>query len=217
MAFPTTSIYADGSSLTGFTNSAYTNGALQTTGGKFTGAVGGFGSAQWNGGPFTETEHGCQVDTLGGSGEEVHLHSRDNAADGTADYYMLAFQMDGSGDLPWIIYRVRDNGDVEVTNILGATITAPVAPFGMAFTTQGVGATVTLETWYLPNGGSWTSQGSVGDSNANRRTNAGNLGIDIFDNVWRISNVFGGEITSGSILNARNRAMMIGTRKPLIS
>lgn len=194
MAFPTTSILDDfGGTLGGWTNSAYTNSDLVISAAQVTGTAASFGSGQWNGGPYTTTEVFCTLSTFGGTGKEVHLHARDDAADGSANYYMLMFQIDGSGDMPWSINRVRQNGDVENTPILSATISAPATGSKMGMLVSGTGATVTVESWYQSSGGSWVSQGSFGDTDANRRTNAGKLGLDIFDNVWRIDDFGGGE------------------------
>lgn len=201
MAFPTTSVFADGSTTAGFTNSAYTNGPVATTAGLFAGTIAsGFSSMQWNALTVTETEIYCTLNTFGGSGEAVNMHMRDNANDGTADFYYLQVALDGSGDLPWGIFRALDNGDTENVLLTSGTISAPAAGCKVGATCQGVGATVTITAWYQALAGSWVSQGSIDDTNVNRRTNAGKLGVDIFDTVWRIDDIGGGEIVTTTVL-----------------
>jgi hypothetical protein len=165
-----------------WSDAAYGNGSIVVAGGQATGAVAGWGAAEWivdDYGPPCEVY--CEIPVIGGSGEELHLHLAEDNDSSTFNGYILNIDAGGGN---WSLVRVVDGGGA-------GTITLASGSQAMA-NGDGVGARrvgAAITAYYRSGSGAYVSLGAGSDTTYPA---AGKLGIEIFDNVYRISNFGGG-------------------------
>ena len=204
MAFPTTAVLdnfnrADGSPPSGWSQPLYTgDGNITINTNQLALSTGTAANGWLDGATYgPDCEVYCTIPTLPSDGNPTDLFAR-VADPGTAtpDGYQLRQWQDASQD--YFEVRRIDNG---VGTTLGATINQTFAAgdsFGMSI----VGSTI--EVWYKPSAGAWTSLGTRTDGTYG---SAGYLGIQIWFGTVRVDDFGGGTIAAAG---TRRDAMLLG-------
>jgi hypothetical protein len=161
-----------------WSNSAYGNGALTTSGGLVLSSSAGWSAAEWVGSVETATECFITLTTLGGSGDELHLHIREDGTGANFTAYMLNI----SPPSTWQI--------VEVTAGAGAVIGSGSVAFanGDQVGITAIGSNIVA----------WRNGAALAAPTVDPTIASGKRGLEIFNNVWRADD-FGGGVPSDVI------------------
>jgi Concanavalin A-like lectin/glucanases superfamily len=155
-----------------------------------------FAEAYWNVASYTDTEVFKTITTQPATGDLTYLWARGQVP-GTAgaDAYELVITKQAGTDL-WELNRVIDNTPTNLASRNQELANGDT----MGLVVLGTGATVTLQIWYRPSGGSWTQLGAdVSDSNAARIVAAGRIGAGSNSSTERWDDFGGGEqVASGA-------------------
>lgn len=147
----------------------------------------GYWEARWNAGTFLDSEVYVTFPTAP-SGAVIALWARHNGTVDTGSSYALQVNPTTSPDT-WQFARL----DAGTPSNIGASFSQNVsAGDSLGLRVTGTGTTVTLEAWYKPSGGSWTSLGTRTDSAAGRITAAGYVGISLGGTAVRGDDFGGG-------------------------
>ena len=183
MAFPTTPILDDfAGTLGNWTNSQFGDGPLIINAGAVTG-----GAALWGGGVWTA-----------GFGADCESYITYNVKPTASDDAVIWGRVTGSGGTP-------TGYNLKMTAFTGAWVLEKFVagtPTTLASGTQAiavgdsigisvVGASQTA--WYKASGGSWAVLGTGADTAI---TAAGQIGLEVFNNVQRLDNFGGGTVTA---------------------
>ena len=148
----------------------------------------------WTPATFTETEVFATIANKAVvNGQYFDLCAR-IVAPNTAgvDMYQLDISLAAGADV-WAIYRII-NASGTLVDTMTATEVAVGDQVGLEVT--GTGATVTLNAYHKPSAGSWTLVDTFADTDANRITSAGYIGVESTTTVWYFDDFGGGEIVS---------------------
>lgn len=200
MAFPTTPILASGSSVAGFTVPAYGDGSLQSVGGSFTGLASSFGGGEFIGPAYTDVEVYATLFTIGGGGENVVIHAREDGTGSGWNGYGLSITP-GTG---WDMLQITGGGgggsaslasgpdefvnlDVVGYSVIGSVIT--VYRNGVVLSETAGANPATDATWA-----------------------SGFIGLEIYDVNWAVRNFGGGTPVTPVTALASDTPPIIGGR-----
>jgi hypothetical protein len=157
-------------------NSAGTNGYITTTYGP-------------------DSEVYADVSALPGNGQYIALWGRiQEAGTSNFDSYALVYVHSTSGNATWSLRRYINGSGTTLNNVSAPAL---VAGESLGINIIGTGNSVTL-TAYKKSGGTWSTVGSVIDSDPSRITSAGNIGIELGDTIMRIDNFGGGTVVTNT-------------------
>lgn len=155
-----------------------------------------YADANWNGATYTESEVYATLTVVPATGNQVYLMARIQSPNtsGMDAYTLLLTKASGTDTLD--VMRTINGADTSI-----ATRSQEVsAGDALGLVVLGTGATVTIQVWYRASGGSWTQLGAdISDTNANRITAAGRIGLGLQNSTARWDDFGGGE-QSGTIV-----------------